>query len=553
VLVNTNIIIFVSPYDILDSSGKLRVWSWDNPEHMTKLELPVFAGEIKDLDWDFESKKIVAVGDGSPLSAKVFTWDTGNSVGELVGHTKRVCSVAFKPSRPFRIISASEDMKTIFYAGPPFKNDHSNSVHTNFVNCTRYSPNGEHIVSVSSDKKLQLYDGKTGEPTQEVVDAHAGSIYSAAFSADSTKLLTTSADKTGKLWDVSSLICEQTFTPVASPAGPAQVGDMQVGALFAGSHMISLSLNGNLNILDPSVQTPVRVIQGHQVAITALTLDRENGVIYSGSFDGVVCATSVNTGISTRLIGQDNRSICGAAHGGMITGLGLSNGSLVSVGWDDSFRRADIAGGSYVSAASTNGQPCGICCNDDMTVIATLNEVSIYCSDNKVATLSNVSYSPTCVALFGTQEVAVGGSDNKTHIYSIADGVFAEIHTVETRSKVSAVAYSPLGDALAIGDEGRQIEVYERGTWEARVKGRWVFHTSRVTCLAWSPSGNLLASGGLDENIFIWNCAKPLTKQHLPFSHAAGVTGVAWIDENRLVSAGNDHVIAMWRLPESSA
>jgi hypothetical protein len=48
-------------------SGKLRVWSWDNPEHLTKLELPVFAGEIKDLDWDFESKRIVAVGDGNPV------------------------------------------------------------------------------------------------------------------------------------------------------------------------------------------------------------------------------------------------------------------------------------------------------------------------------------------------------------------------------------------------------------------------------------------------------------------------------------------------------
>lgn len=51
----------------VDVSGKLRVWSWDNPEHLTKLELPVFSNGIKDLDWDNESKKIVAVGDGSPL------------------------------------------------------------------------------------------------------------------------------------------------------------------------------------------------------------------------------------------------------------------------------------------------------------------------------------------------------------------------------------------------------------------------------------------------------------------------------------------------------
>ncbi len=55
----------------LDASGKVRVWSWDNPEHMTKLETPVFNGEIKDLDWDSESKKIVAVGDGSHMVCNI--------------------------------------------------------------------------------------------------------------------------------------------------------------------------------------------------------------------------------------------------------------------------------------------------------------------------------------------------------------------------------------------------------------------------------------------------------------------------------------------------
>jgi WD40 repeat protein len=97
----------------------------------------------------------VAVGEGSGIMAKVFTWDTGNSAGEMVGHTKRILSCAFK-TRPFRIATASEDMRTIFYAGPPFKLDHSNATHTNFVNCLRYAPDGSKYVSVGSDKKIQV-------------------------------------------------------------------------------------------------------------------------------------------------------------------------------------------------------------------------------------------------------------------------------------------------------------------------------------------------------------------------------------------------------------
>lgn len=43
---------------------------------------------------------------------------------------------------------------------------------------------GNKIVSVGSDKKIQLYDGATGNPTTEIPDAHAGGIYHVCFSPD---------------------------------------------------------------------------------------------------------------------------------------------------------------------------------------------------------------------------------------------------------------------------------------------------------------------------------------------------------------------------------
>ena len=42
-------------------------------------------------------------------------WDTvinNHHLGEMVGHTKKVNSVSYKPTRPFRVMTASEDMKT---------------------------------------------------------------------------------------------------------------------------------------------------------------------------------------------------------------------------------------------------------------------------------------------------------------------------------------------------------------------------------------------------------------------------------------------------------
>lgn len=53
--------------------------------------------------------------------AHVFMMDTGASVkGDLSGHTKAINSVSWKPTRPFRIATGSEDNKSAFYEGPPF-------------------------------------------------------------------------------------------------------------------------------------------------------------------------------------------------------------------------------------------------------------------------------------------------------------------------------------------------------------------------------------------------------------------------------------------------
>ena len=48
-------------------------------------------------------------------------WDSGTNVGEFDGHSRRVLSCAFKPTRPFRIVTCGEDFLVNFYEGPPFK------------------------------------------------------------------------------------------------------------------------------------------------------------------------------------------------------------------------------------------------------------------------------------------------------------------------------------------------------------------------------------------------------------------------------------------------
>jgi WD40 repeat protein len=51
--------------------------------------------------------------------------------------------------------------------------------------------------------------------------------------------------------------------------------------------------------------------------------------------------------------------------------------------------------------------------------------------------------------------------------------------------------------------------------------------------------GQFVASGSLDELVIVWNIDNARSRgQELQFAHKDGVTGVAFIEEDRLVSAG---------------
>ena len=68
--------------------------------------------------------------------------------------TKAINSVDFKPTRPFRAITGSEDNAVSFFEGPPFKWKTTMSDHEKFVHVVRYSPDGERFVSGAADGRV---------------------------------------------------------------------------------------------------------------------------------------------------------------------------------------------------------------------------------------------------------------------------------------------------------------------------------------------------------------------------------------------------------------
>ncbi|KFO25761.1 WD repeat-containing protein 1 [Fukomys damarensis] len=294
-----------------DVSGKLRIWDTTQKEHLLKYEYQPFAGKIKDIAWTEDSKRIAVVGEGREKFGAVFLWDSGSSVGEITGHNKVINSVDIKQSRPYRLVTGSDDNCAAFFEGPPFKfkftiGDHGRFVncvrfspdgnrfatasadgqdHGRFVNCVRFSPDGNRFATASADGQIFIYDGKTGEKVCSLggSKAHDGGIYAISWSPDSTHLLSASGDKSSKIWDVSANSVVSTF-----PMG-STVLDQQLGCLWQKDHLLSISLSGYINYLDKNNPSkPLRVIKGHSKSIQCLAVHRNGGksYIYSGSHDG---------------------------------------------------------------------------------------------------------------------------------------------------------------------------------------------------------------------------------------------------------------------------
>jgi len=525
-----------------DQSGKVRIWDIVNKEHILKNEFHPIGGPIKDIAWSPDNQRMVVVGEGRERFGHVFMSETGTSVGEISGQSKPINSCDFRPARPFRVITGSEDNTIGIFEGPPFKFKMTKQEHSRFVQAVRYSPSGNLFASAGFDGKVFLYDGTSSDLVGEIGSpAHSGGVYGVAWSPDGKQLLTSSGDKTARLWDV------ETRQIVTEFKLGDTVEDQQVSCLWQGQYLLSVSLSGFINYLDVNnPEKPLRVIKGHNKPITVLTLSEDRSNIFTGSHDGFVTNWNAESG--------ENERIDGVGHGNQINGMKPNNGILYTCGIDDSLKKINIEGNKYLPQDLKLGsQPRGmdILKERNIVITATVNDVHVIQDDRKLSSIK-VSYEPSSVSVSAqNNHVAVGGTgDYKIHIYELnSAGNLTEIKELTQLGAITDVAYSPDEKYLVTCDAYRKVVLYSVPEYEPAIKQEWGFHNAKVNCVAWSPNSLLVASGSLDTSIIVWSVEKPAKHIIIKNAHAQSqVTRLAWLDNTTLVSVGQDCNTKLWNI-----
>lgn len=519
-----------------DESGKVIVWEWlrdhDTGELTTRVkgEFAILAGPIADISWDMESRRLCVVGEGRDKFGAFISYDTGNSLGEISGHAQRINACAIKPSRPMRAMTVGDDAAVVFYSGPPFKFAASDRLHHEggkFVRDVQFSPgSGAYVATVGSDRRIALFDGKSGDFIKYVEDASTpikGGLFALAW-IDEKQLAVASADATVKLYNVDDNKCVASWEITG---GASATDNQQVGLVaMRDEKLLSLSLDGTFNILEIGQPTPVKTILGHQKGITALNVEP----LCTGSYDGKVM--------------DWNAKKVTQQHLNLVVSIYSDASQVASISWDSTLKVSDevrLRFDGLPRLASHHKKLSAAVIDDDKLIV-----FDTFSGDVKLeSTLSE----PVSALTISANYIVVGlATSHKCLIFDNKD-LKTVSETAPMIGEPTSLAISPSQAWLVGGDSQGKCVLYNLKSGEIKTS-RWSFHTSRIQAIAWQPNTkeDLVATCSIDTNIYIYSVEKPMRTIKRLNAHKDGVNSIAWIAENNLVSVGADACIKKWKL-----
>lgn len=544
-----------------DVEGKIKIWG-TRGDNVQKNEFRLWDGVVKEVHFSADSTRIVAAGDGKEVRAVAMIMDTGSKTGEIGGHAKQVNSISFKPTRPFRVVTGAEDSCVNFHEGPPFKFTKSQQEHSNFVNCVRYSPDGNWVVSAGSDSKLILYEGKAGELQGEFEKPAGitGSLFSAEWSPDNARVATAGGDRKLRIWDR-----ETRKQLVEVKIGTGALEDMQIGLTWAGaSRVITICLDARLLVWDLAADgtpTLAATVEGTQGPLATLALDASSGILLRGGFDGQV--------VMERPDGKTQKARVGKMINRILAHSSASSAAEAFVfSQDESVRRLSLDDGQLGEPIALEGIAIGAAWLDpeETRVIVCTSKRALVCVGpggiewRKEGACPRDPTSMDCLPGRGIAvgiekpDGATGGVENRNFDIvwfdiaglDSADGIAIGKTMSHHTKEVSSIKFAPTGDLMASADSNGQIALWDLSSCE--VVQTFCLHTARVNDLDWLPGTRRLVSGSLDGHVFVWDADAPKDKVKITEAHKGGTTGVVGCGDKSFATVGQDGFTSVWSL-----
>ena len=234
------------------------------------------------------------------------------------------------------------------------------------------------------------------------------------------------------------------------------IEDQQLAVTWQKDTIVSIGLSGFIFYINPDSGEITKTIRGHNKPITALAISPDKKYAFTADFEGHITRWLIADGTSERITPQVHKS--------QVASLAVtSKGTLVSIGWDDTvaftpgvFEKTENVQSNSQRLAS---QPRGLDVSPDgsVAVVVCQRNIMVFKNEKQASTI-DIKYEAQCGAYqCDGKYLAVGGSDNRVHVYNIQDVNLTEKQTLPHAGGITSVSFSDDGKFLVATDNNRKV------------------------------------------------------------------------------------------------
>jgi WD40 repeat protein len=471
----------------------------------------------------FSGNSARLVSGSADKTARVWDVAAGTQILALTGSPQAINAVALH-ANGLQAASGAADGQIVLWkldaAEPkPLAGDNGAAATVSAV-----SPDGKQLATAGlADNKPVIFirDIASGNITK-TLPGHEGPITSLSFSADNTKLISGSADKTARVWNLADNKELAKFVGHANTVTGVALNSN-------GTQAASGAADNTLKVWNVADAKEIANCAGHTGAISDVAFTPNNQSVISASADQTI-----------RLWNPANGQQAGAIpYGQPVTAMALSfdGTKIAATGSDNNVRVYQLDGKLLLTLAGHAAAPKAVAFSNDNTRLVSSgpDNLAIAWDVATGAALENVPVAKgLSFARFGSTPAAllIGSADKAITLYSL----HFERFLPGNAKGITGLAFSPQGDAVYSSSEDGTVRRYAA----ANAAQQWAQnHGAPIHDLALSPDGNLLATAGDNNQVRVWAAANGGNgPQPTLAGFAAPVKSVAFSLDNAHIASG---------------